>query len=82
MQNTQVTLDCPVCGAMHAGLVATPARDPHWPYRIECPATCIQIPARFDSRGEVAIQRESISANGKAEARDGRRMAMSTPRSR
>jgi hypothetical protein len=81
MENRPVTLDCPVCGSMHAGLTATPARDTLWPYRVECPATCIQIPARFDSRGEVVIERESVNANGKA-ARDGRRVATSTLRSR
>lgn len=70
MENTQVTLECPVCGAMHAGLSATPARDARWPYRIECPATCIQIPARFDSRGEVMIQRRSSTRTGRQPVAD------------
>lgn len=63
MQSRQVNLDCPACGGLHAGLAVTPARDTRWPYRIECPATCIQIPARFDSRGEVMIQWESVGAS-------------------
>ncbi len=56
MDNRQVTLDCPVCGARHSGLPAAPARDPLWPYRIECPVTCIHIPVRFDARRRATIK--------------------------
>ncbi len=82
MENRQATVDCPVCGARHSGLATTPARDPRWPYRIECPVTCIQIPARFDGRGEVTIDRKSVEAKGKAAPRHRRRVATSMARSR
>ena len=62
MDNRQTTLDCPVCGARHSGLAATPARDRRWPYRVECPVTCIQIPVRFDGRGGVVIGRKRMFA--------------------
>lgn len=60
MDTRQATLDCPACGARHSGLAVTPARDRRWPYRIECPVTCIQIPVRFDRRGGVRIGRKRM----------------------
>ncbi len=82
MENRQVTLDCPVCGAMHAGLAATPARDTRWPYRIECPVTCLQIPARFGSGGDVVIEWEGIRANVRSAAGGRRPLATSALPSR